>query len=79
MDACENALESAVTPPKIEIYTVAVLGTYDDLRAAAVGERINLMRVQLFAEVLPAERLVQLPPGAQEQVSNIRIDFRPSL
>lgn len=49
------------------------------LRAAAVGERINLMRVQLFAEVLPAERLVQLPPGAQEQVSNIRIDFRPSL
>ncbi|MGS1015196.1 helicase-related protein [Rhodanobacter sp. UC4450_H17] len=77
MNACEDALQNGVTPPKIEVYTLAVKGTYDDLRSSVVQERIHLLRAQLFGEVLPPERLVQLPPEAQEQISDIRIDFRP--
>lgn len=79
MNACEDALENNVTPPKLEVYTLAVQGTYDDLRSSVVRERIDLLRAQLFGEVLPAERLVQLPPQAQKLISEIRIDFRPEL
>ncbi|MGO4157470.1 DEAD/DEAH box helicase [Cupriavidus sp. YAF13] len=79
MNACEDALQNRVTPPKLEVYTLAVQGTYDDLRSSVVQERIHLLRAQLFGEVLPPERLAQLPPEAQEQISDIRIDFRPKL
>jgi hypothetical protein len=79
MNACEDALQNRVTPPKLEVYTLAVQGTYDDLRSSVVQERIHLMRAQLFGEVLPLERLVQLPPQAQKLISDIHIDFRPEL
>jgi len=79
MNACEDALQNSVTPPKLEVYTLAVQGTYDDLRSSVVQERIHLLRAQLFGEVLPPERLAQLPPDVQEQISDIRIDFRPEL
>lgn len=77
MNACEEALRNGVMPPKLEVYTLAVQGTYDDLRSSVVQERVHLLRAQLFGELLPPERLVQLPPEAREQISNIRIDFRP--
>ncbi|NMV37877.1 helicase-related protein [Ralstonia insidiosa] len=77
MIACEDALQNRVTPPKLEVYTLAVQGTYDDLRSSVVQERIDLLRAQLFGEVLPLERLVQLPPQSQKLISDIRIDFRP--
>lgn len=79
MNACEDALQNRVTPPKLEVYTLAVQGTYDDLRTSVVQERIHSMRAQLFGEVLPPERLVQLPPEAQKLISDIHIDFRPAL
>lgn len=79
MNACEDALQNRVTPPKLEVHTLAVQGTYDDLRSSVVQERIHLMRAQLFGEILPPERLAQLPPQAQKQISDIYIDFRPAL
>jgi hypothetical protein len=79
MQACEDALDRGITPPKLEVYTLAVRGTYDDLRSSVVQERVNLLRAQLFGEVLPPERLVVLPREAQEQISKIEIDFRPGL
>ncbi|SOE97696.1 Helicase conserved C-terminal domain-containing protein [Burkholderia sp. D7] len=79
MQACEHALDSDsdATPPKIEVYTLAVEGTYDDLRSSVVKERMELLRAQLFGEILPLERLALLPPEAQQQISKIEIDFRP--
>jgi hypothetical protein len=77
MKACEAALDQDHTPPKLEVYTLAVEGTYDELRSSVVQERVRLLRAQLFGEILPPERLVQLPPQAQAQISAIHIDFRP--
>ncbi|MFM0703583.1 helicase-related protein [Paraburkholderia sediminicola] len=79
MQACEDALDRDATPPKLEVYTLAVWGTYDDLRSSVVQERVRLLRAQLFGEILPPERLVLLPREAQEQISKIEIDFRPGL
>lgn len=77
MQSCEDALDRDVTPPKLEVHTLSVLGTYDDLRSSVVKERVGLLRAQLFGEILPPERLVLLPREAQEQISKIEIDFRP--
>lgn len=77
MKACEEALQKRVTPPKLEVHTLAVQGSYDELRSSVVQERIYLMRAQLFGELLPPERLEQLPPQARKLISDIHIDFRP--
>lgn len=77
MRACEEALDQGRTPPKLGVYTLAVQGTYDELRSSVVQERVRLLRAQLFGEILPPERLIQLPPQAQVQISEIHIDFRP--
>ncbi|MBN3722601.1 DEAD/DEAH box helicase [Burkholderia sp. Ac-20379] len=78
MNACEEALRDREMPlPTIKVYTLAVQGTYDDLRSSVVQERVNLLRAQLFGEVLSPERLAQLPLQAQELISDIHVDFRP--
>lgn len=77
MRACEEALDQGRTPPKLRVYTLAVQGTYDELRSSVVQERVRLLRAQLFGEILPPERLIQLPTQVQVQISEIHIDFRP--
>jgi hypothetical protein len=79
MMACIDALEKLEAPPKLEVYTLAVQGTYDELRSSVVQKRVELLRAQLYGEILPPERLVQLPQTAQDRISKIHIDFRPPI
>gem|GEM_PF-1924401 len=80
MLACQKALADqadAHAIPKLRVYTVAVQGTYDDLRTHVVQARARLLRAQLFGEIVPTDILAQLRPEAQKAVARIVIDFRP--
>lgn len=77
MKICEAALDSEIAAPSIDVYTVAVEGTYDAYRTRVIEERARLLRAQLFGEVLPQDRLLGLPQVAQNAVSRLKIDFRP--
>jgi len=63
--------------PYIDIYTVAIEGTYDALRTRVVQERAKVLRSQLFGETLPLEQLNRLDEDTQAAVGRIKIDFRP--
>jgi hypothetical protein len=69
--------EAAGEAPHIDIYTIALEGTYDAFRTAVVNERAKVLRAQLFGEILPAEQLLHLPEEAQAAIGAIDIDFRP--
>lgn len=79
MAACDAALNAGQTPPTIDVHTVAVEGTYDDLRAKVVGERAKVLRAQLFGEIVPSDQLASLGVEAQCAIGKIEIDFRPPL
>lgn len=69
--------DAAGDAPHIDIYTIALEGTYDAFRTAVVNERAKVLRAQLFGEILPAEQLLRLPEEAQAAIGAIDIDFRP--
>lgn len=66
-------------PPAIEIHTVALAGTYDAARSRIVQQRAQVLRSQLFGEVLPLQQLIHLGEQVQEAIGEIKIDFRPPL
>ena len=68
---------SASDAPHIDIYTIALEGTYDAFRTAVINERAKVLRAQLFGEILPLEQLLRLPEDAQAVIGAINIDFRP--
>jgi hypothetical protein len=61
----------------IDIHTVAVEGTYDELRTKVVEQRAKILRSQLFGEILPTDQLASLSAQAQRAIGQIDIDFRP--
>jgi hypothetical protein len=63
--------------PCIDIYTVAIEGTYDAFRTDVVQERAKVLRSQLFGEILPLEQLSALDEDVQTAIGRIKIDFRP--
>jgi hypothetical protein len=63
--------------PQINIYTIALEGTYDAFRTEVVHERAKVLRSQLFGEILPLDQLSQLDEEVQAAIGQIRIDFRP--
>ncbi|MCT9810927.1 helicase-related protein [Acidovorax sp. Be4] len=79
MAACDTALNAGEKPPTLDVYTVAVEGTYDDLRMKVVTERAQVLRAQLFGEIVPANQLASLGAQAQHAIGQIDIDFRPPL
>lgn len=77
MAACDAAITSGRALPTIDVHTVAVEGTYDDLRAKIVEERAKVLRAQLFGEIVPSDQLASLSVKAQRAIGKIDIDFRP--
>ena len=77
MAACEEALAAGKKLPTLDVYTIAVEGTYDDLRTKVVAERAKVLRAQLFGEIVPASQLTGLSEEAQRAIGQIKIDFRP--
>ncbi|MET3379609.1 hypothetical protein [Variovorax paradoxus] len=77
MTACEEALATGEKPPTLDVHTIAVEGTYDDLRTKVVAERAKVLRAQLFGEIVPASQLAGLGAEAQRAIGQINIDFRP--
>lgn len=77
MTACRAALAAGDPLPMINIHTVAVEGTYDELRTEVVERRAKILRSQLFGEILPADQLASLSAHAQRVIERIDIDFRP--
>lgn len=77
MKRCVAALESETSVPSIDIYMMAVEGTYDAYRARVIEERVRLLRAQLFGEVLAADKLLDLPQAAQTSIAKLKIDLRP--
>jgi len=77
MVACNSALEKGLPLPTINVHTIAIEGTYDDLRTAVVTERAQVLRSQLFGEIVPAAQLATLSQEAQHEIGKIDIDFRP--
>jgi hypothetical protein len=63
--------------PQIDIYTMALEGTYDAFRTNVVHQRAKVLRSQLFGEILPLDQLSQLDEDVQAAIGQIRIDFRP--
>lgn len=63
--------------PYIDIYTLALEGTYDAFRTEIVNERAKVLRSQLFGEILPTEQLQRLPETVRQAIEQIKIDFRP--
>ncbi len=78
MVTCIAALDHGRELPTINVHTVAIEGTYDDLRTAVVTERAKVLRSQLFGEIIPAAQLAALSPEVQREIAGIQIDFRPS-
>ena len=64
-------------PPRIEIYTLSLAGTYDDKRRQVVTDRRQMLRSQLFGEFAPSELLRSLSLSTQAQLSDISPDLRP--
>lgn len=79
MRLCDDALAKGDTPLPLEVYTVSVQGTYDDMRTQVVEARRRQLRAQLFGEIVPVEILEKLPLDAQAAIALIDIDFRPGL
>ncbi len=77
MRLCDEALAKGEIPPQLQVHTLSVQGTYDDLRTQVVETRARQLRAQLFGEIVPAEILAQLPPYAQVAIAAISVDFRP--
>ena len=77
MVACKASLEKGLPPPTINIHTIAIEGTYDELRTSVVTERAKVLRSQLFGEIIPAAQLATLGDEAQREIGKIDIDFRP--
>lgn len=77
MVACNSSLEKGLPLPTINVHTIAIEGTYDDLRTAVVTERAQVLRSQLFGEIIPAAQLATLSQEAQQEIGKIDIDFRP--
>ena len=78
MADCKVALDSGETPPTIDIHTIAIEGTYDEMRTAVVGERAKALRAQLFGEIISTDQLALLSPEVQTEIGKIDINFRPS-
>jgi len=64
-------------PPQIEIHTIALAGTYDDHRSKVIVERQQMMRAQIFGELVPYEILAVLPQTLQDQIRSAAPDFSP--
>ncbi len=77
MVACDAALTAGERPTTLDVHTVAVEGTYDDLRTKVVAERAKVLRAQLFGEIVPADKLASLGAEAQRAIGQVDIDFRP--
>lgn len=72
-----DAWDGQAEPPRIDIHTLSIAGTYDTQRADVIHNRARILRSQLFGDILPADELAALDPSAKQAVERIRIDLRP--
>ncbi len=78
MEEFQNWLDKRVDEaPTIDIHTIAIGESYDELRTEVVQERAKVLRSQLFGEILPIDVLNRLPEEAIGAISQVSIDFTP--
>ena len=64
-------------PPRIEIYTLALEGTYDDHRRQVVIDRQKTLKSQLFGELTTSEVIGSLSGELQNELAELAPDLRP--
>jgi hypothetical protein len=70
---------SSETAPQIEVYTIALEGSYDEHRHHVIRERKYSFYAQMFGKLAEESAFVDMPENQLEQLKKAAPNFRPTI